>query len=187
MNYFKKHLAIKHGIILISLTFLTLGFTFKSGILEDFKTIVPGVGFDQFAIGLTTKTDIVKAFGKSYIKHQYPETGGEIYSHSMEYKKLGIEFYFFPKQKTIFAIHISAPFKGKTAEGIVLSQSTFKDVKNIYEEVSWSFSGQDIRMDLPGIAFLTTFNGTFPVSEEILNSYLDSTITGIAISSMDNY
>lgn len=182
MSNFKKQLRLKRGFFLISLAFITFGFTIKSGIFEDYKTIVPGVGFDQFAVGVTTKTDIVKACGKSYIKHQYPEDEKEVFSRSMEYKELGIEFYFFPKQKTIFAIHVKAPFKGKTTDGIVLSKSTFRDVKNIYEDANWGLAGQNIRMEIPGITFLTTYRGTIPVPADFPNSYLDSTITGITIS-----
>jgi TIR domain len=99
-------------------------------------TIYPGKGFDEVIIGKTTLDDIKKGFIKdcSIIEHGS-------YSVEIACPQKGISFYFDykeynaikPDNKKYFkTISLTAPFKGRGTDGIVLGESILSDVEKIY-------------------------------------------------------
>ncbi len=87
-----------------------------------------GVGFDGLRVGRTTKSDVIRKFGKGF---RFIRNGK--YSYQMKYKN-GLSFFYCQSDKVqqIFDIEIRAPFKAKTSKGITLSRSTVSDVRRIY-------------------------------------------------------
>lgn len=97
----------------------------KSPVLKILKE---GVGFDGIRVGRTTRSDIIRKYGKGF---RYVKNGK--YSYQMKYKN-GLSFYYCQSDKLqqIFDIEIRASFKAKTSKGITLSKSTVSDVRRIY-------------------------------------------------------
>lgn len=96
---------------------------------ETYKTVREGVGVDGIRVGSSTAADVIKKFGKNYVK----KTWGK-YSFSLAYPKLGMAFYYCQTDKTqeIFDIELRAPYKAKTSKGIILSKSTVDEVYKLY-------------------------------------------------------
>jgi hypothetical protein len=96
---------------------------------ENYKIVREGVGLEGIVVGRSTVADVVKKFGKNYAKKTYGK-----YSHSINFSKLGLAFYYCQTDKTqeIFNIEIRAPYKAKTGKGIILGKSTLADIYKIY-------------------------------------------------------
>ena len=96
---------------------------------ETYKTAREGVGIDGVTVGISTMADVVKKFGKNYVKKSYGK-----YSNSLNYSKLGLAFYYCQadKSKEIFDIEIRAPYKAKTSKGVILGKSTLEEIYKIY-------------------------------------------------------
>ncbi|MCB1025023.1 MAG: hypothetical protein KDB79_11560 [Acidobacteria bacterium] len=92
------------------------------------KIVKEGVGFDGLRVGRSTRSDIIRKYGRDF---RFLKNGK--YSYQMKYKN-GLSFYYCQSDKVqqIFDIEIRAPFKAKTSKGITLSKSTVSDVRRIY-------------------------------------------------------
>jgi hypothetical protein len=112
------------------------------------KTLREGVGFDGVVVGRTTMADIKKKFGKNPTVKKH-----KTYSTQLIYPG-GISFYFCQsdKKQQVFDIELRAPFRGKTARGITLSQSTVQDVERIYGK------NRDGGLQYPGVSFFYANN-----------------------------
>jgi hypothetical protein len=95
---------------------------------KQWTYITEGVGIAGILIDKSTAADVVSAFGKKYTVTTHNE-----YSRSIQYSDLGLSFYYClkDKQKTIFLIEV---LQGTTSKGIVIGQSTLKDVSDLYGE-----------------------------------------------------
>ncbi|MEZ5345167.1 MAG: hypothetical protein R2681_06365 [Pyrinomonadaceae bacterium] len=100
----------------------------QQGSSSAIKIVKEGVGFDGLRVGKTTRSDVIRKYGKGF---RFIKNGS--YSYQMKYKN-GLSFYYCQSDKVqqIFDIEIRAPFKAKTSKGIVLSKSTVGDVRRIY-------------------------------------------------------
>jgi hypothetical protein len=88
--------------------------------------ITEGVGISGILIGKSTASDVVSSFGTKYTVNTHNE-----YSREIEYTDLGLSFYYClkDKQKRIFLVEV---YHGTTSKGIVIGQSTLKDVHDLY-------------------------------------------------------
>lgn len=103
--------------------------------------ITDGTAVAGIRLGRSTASDVKKSVGlpDSIIHHG-------VYATVMVYKKKGLRFYYVTNdaEKSIFGITVTAPYKIKTADGIVLNSSTMLDVRNIYGKLDWqSTEGSD--------------------------------------------
>lgn len=93
--------------------------------------IEAGVGIYGVIIGESSMADVVSMYGDGFklIDHNK-------YSYEIEYADLGLGFYYCQSDpdKKIFCVEVQAPCYGVTSEGIVLGESTVKDVLNLYGE-----------------------------------------------------
>lgn len=174
---------------------------------NEFHILTPGIGYDSVKIGETTLKDIVNIYGKDFKTDTFYTTiysdetelipmATEIYSIEISYDSIGVGFYFHPKQEAISSISVYAPFKAKTKEGIILNQSTFNDIVNIYGEQEWIFSvsekneknnvAEKMKKEYNGITFSQEFGKTLPVSKRKLLPYLNNKVTSISISQKNN-
>lgn len=96
---------------------------------ENYKIAREGVGIEGITVGRSTAADVIKKFGKNYVKKTYGK-----YSFSINYPKIGLAFYYCQtdKKQEIFDIEIRAPYRAKTSKGIILSKSTLEDIYRIY-------------------------------------------------------
>ena len=96
---------------------------------DTYKTAREGVGIDGVTVGSSTMADVIKKYGKNYVKKTYGK-----YSGSINYSKLGLAFYYCQadKSKEIFDIEIRAPYKAKTSKGVILGKSTLEEIYKIY-------------------------------------------------------
>lgn len=88
--------------------------------------ITEGVGISDVLINKSTKSDVESRFGEKYrlIKHNR-------YSYEMKYDNLGLSFFYCLRdlEKKIFLIET---YHGATSKGIVIGQSTLKDIFDNY-------------------------------------------------------
>lgn len=128
----KKYFPIVSAILVICLLVISSDAQRKNPTTkktEQYKTAREGVGIEGIVVGKSTMADVIKKFGKNYVKKTY-----EKYSFSINYPKLGLAFYYCQtdKRKEIFDIEIRAPYKAKTSKGIILGKSTLDDIYKIY-------------------------------------------------------
>lgn len=94
----------------------------------DYKIAKEGIGVEGIKVGVSTKRDVEKKFGKNYkwVKNK-------TYSFQMKYKN-GLSFYICQsdKKQEIFDIEMRAPYKVKTSKGIILRESTLEDIEKKY-------------------------------------------------------
>lgn len=77
------------------------------------------------------------------------------YKTTYHYDSLGLSFDIDPydKNQIIRSIYIQYPFKGRTINGIVLNESTAKDLENIYGNVTYFPEGEYVRIYHSGISY----------------------------------
>ena len=128
-----------------------------------------GHGFDSFEINKTTAEDVVRMLGRKFNKVKHGD-----HSVQMHFEDMGVSFYYYQDDETkeIFSIVFSTPFKGKTSNGIVLGQSTMRDVVRLYGEPDWSTcDGCDTwTSEYEGIQFSVERDKSvpqFPLNEEL--------------------
>jgi hypothetical protein len=94
-----------------------------------FKLISEGLGIKGVYVWRSTESDVIEAYGKDYdlIKHGW-------YTYEIRYVLLDLSFYYCQNdpQKRIFDIECRTGFAGFTANGIVLGESTVRDVFKAY-------------------------------------------------------
>ncbi len=95
---------------------------------QTVKTATAGVGVAGIKVGKSTRSDVIRKFGKTFETEKHGK-----YSYQLKYDS-GISFYFCQadNRQTIFDIEMRAPYKVKTSKGITLSKSTVADVKKSY-------------------------------------------------------
>lgn len=174
---------MKRLIFLLILNCITL-ISFTQSKLHN---LIPGVGFDNFKLTETTLSDIIKYYSNEYkIDTFYTKsihsTDKTIYSIRYRFERHGVSFYFHANYPTIFAISFYNPFKAKTNLGIILNQSTFKDIVAVYGKKEWTFSGENMMKSYNGITFIQKFKGTLPISQKDLKPYLSNKVTEIIIN-----
>ena len=100
----------------------------KSG--SDYKIATAGVGFDGIRIGISTRADVIRKYGRNF----NTKTHGR-YSAQMVYPG-GISFYYCQRdrQQEIFDIELRSPARVKTAKGIVLNRSRVSELRKKYGE-----------------------------------------------------
>lgn len=121
--------AISIFLMVILFTGLAVAQTNKSEKkAENYKIAREGVGIEGIMVGRSTVDEVIKKFGKNYVKKTYGK-----YSYSVNYPN-GLAFYYCQtdKKKEIFNIEIRAPYRAKTSRGITLGKSTVEDVRKIY-------------------------------------------------------
>ena len=94
-----------------------------------------GIGFDRYELENTSLLQIITDFGLSYELFGGKNTSMCI----LEYKKLGLTFYFDDNNSNALlqAIEFRKPFLGITETGIKLGKSTMLDVEDVYGELDW--------------------------------------------------
>lgn len=99
---------------------------FGSQSSKQWTYITEGVGISGILIGKSTASDVVSTFGNKYTVNTHNE-----YSREIEYTDLGLSFYYClkDKQKRIFLVEVH---HGTTSKGIIIGQSTLKDVHDLY-------------------------------------------------------
>lgn len=102
--------------------------TFAKSKPEQWTFITEGVGIGDILVGKSTKSDVMARYGNRYKLIKHAE-----YSREMQYADLGLSFYycFKDREKKIFLV---AVHHGTTSKGIVIGQSTLKDVYDLYGE-----------------------------------------------------
>ncbi len=122
----------KKFIVFVSITVLLFGFSVLVAAQKSpnsaYKVAKAGVGFDGLRIGKSTRSDVIRKYGRNFRTNRHGR-----YSVQMIYPG-GMSFYYCRKdrQQEVFDIELRAPARVKTANGIVLSKSTIAEVKKIY-------------------------------------------------------
>jgi hypothetical protein len=128
---------------LVCFSSLTAATNAQNKTAQNPKVIKEGVGIEGIVVGKSTMDDVVKKFGRDY-----NWITNKKYSYQMTYAKLGLSFYICQadKRKEIFVIEIKSPYRAKTSRGVILGQSTVKDIEKAYGKLK---SGLEYR----GISF----------------------------------
>jgi len=100
--------------------------SFGSQSSKQWTYITEGVGISGILIDKSTASDVGSAFGNKYTVNTHNE-----YSREIEYTNLGLSFYYClkDKQKRIFLVEVH---HGTTSKGIIIGESTLKDVHDLY-------------------------------------------------------
>jgi len=123
------------------------------------RLVVPGQGFDNVKISVTTFNDLEKYFGYNYEKINHNKSSIEIY-----YKNLGVSFYFDYENilGSIYYIELKSPFKGVINGAInALGLLTCADVINSYgkpKQLSWDINFFYSYLEYAGIKFVVDGN-----------------------------
>lgn len=129
------------------------------------ELISEGFGIRGVYLWRSTADDVAAANGKDFALIEHG-----VYSYEMRYVTQGLSFWYCRSdpRKRIFDIECRAPFDGFTARGIILGESTLREVFRAYGKADpgtsssrdhWSFS-------YPGIEFSIAYKdiGNKPVS-----------------------
>ena len=155
--------------------------------------LIPGVGYDSIRVGSTTKIEIIQFYGENYscdtsYSYSIPDNLDTVvapykfvYNYKLNYKTLGLTFYFYPHDNYIYAVGISAPFKAMTKDSIIAGMSSFGEIKQKYGDCKWAMAGNRKLLDYDSIIFYGTFSDTFPVSSERQATYLNEKVEEIVI------
>ncbi|MFV0389531.1 MAG: hypothetical protein ACK5NT_12345 [Pyrinomonadaceae bacterium] len=121
---------------------------------SGYKVATAGVGVDGIRVGKSTRSDVIKKFGKNF---SVIKNGA--YSYQLKYKN-GISFYYCQKDKVqqIFDIEMRAPYLVRTKKGIVLSKSTVADVRKAYGKPRYGLRFRGIEF------YYTTYKGKQVIS-----------------------
>jgi hypothetical protein len=94
--------------------------------------LIPNKGIEGVSIVIDTSSisDVIEIYGDDYTMTE------KILITNYHYDKIGLTFQIDPydKNKIVRSISVQSPFKAKTENGIVLNESTMKDVWNIYND-----------------------------------------------------
>ena len=114
----------------------------------------------------------------------------EVSSNTMLYKNINLTFYFVKQgdkhKNKLEEIIIESPIKAKTAKGIILGQSTFKDVVDKYGNTFWTYSNKNKRVTkaYKGIKFSASYQNKVKHfdKKEFNEKYYEYVIDRITIS-----
>ncbi|WP_421763031.1 hypothetical protein [Ekhidna sp.] len=160
----KYNFTLLAGIVLVLFLF---AFGIKTNQQQE-KLILNGKGFDNYQIGITSISEIIRELGDNFQKVDHNG-----YSTELIYHDLGLSFYYEPKiSETISAIEFFYPFKGTTDKGITLNESTMADVQAVHDSLDWYIAGQAIEWysEYPGIEYAVPRDTTlpkYPLDEEL--------------------
>jgi hypothetical protein len=142
---------LRVSVILISLLILVVCFRASGAVAFQTRqapsqpgTIKEGIGVGEILIGTSTAADVEARHGTNFKLLNRKD-----YSYRMDYAEQGLAFYYCYKddKKRIFLIELH---HGVTGKGIVIGQSTLKDVGDLYGERS---GGGDSIFEYKGIQF----------------------------------
>ena len=107
--------------------------------------IKDGIGIGDILIGVSSAADVEARYGM-----KYKLINKNDYSYRMEYADLGLAFYYCYKdeKKRVFLVEMH---HGVTSKGIIVGESTLKDVFRLYGEQS--NGGQSDIYEYKGIQF----------------------------------
>jgi len=186
-SIFKTFLNISILIIVCLLPILSYGQA------HSYSILIPGVGYDGIRVGSITKKEIIQFYGGNYrwdtsYSYSVPDNIDTVvapykfvYNYKLNYKTLGLTFYFYPHDEYLYAVGISAPFKAMTKDSITAGVSSFGEIKQKYGDCKWAMAGNHKILDYDSIIFYGTFKDTFPVSSERQASYLNEKVEEIVI------
>lgn len=119
---------------------------------EGRELISEGLGVRGVYVGRSTADDVAATYGKDF---ELIEHGAQ--SFEMKYAALGLSFSYCrdDARKRIFEIECRAPFRGFTARGVIIGESSARDVLKAYgqAEPSAGATGETWAYDYPGIRF----------------------------------
>ena len=119
---------------------------------EGRELISEGFGVRGVYLGRSTADDVAAAYGASF---ELVEQGAQV--SEMRYAALGLSFFYCrdDARKRIFRIDCRAPFRGFTARGVLLGESSARDVLRAYgqAEPSAGAAGEAVAYEYPGVRF----------------------------------
>jgi hypothetical protein len=141
----------------------------------QFKLISEGLGIKGVYVWYSTAGDVEAAYGKDYdlVRHGS-------HTEELRYARLDLSFYYCRNdpQKRIIDIECRTGFAGFTAKGIVLGESTLRDVFKAYGASPGRGSLPDnggVSFQYPGIRFNVKNGGASPVDPaRLLNRKIDA-------------
>jgi hypothetical protein len=103
-----------------------------SPVFGQTNVLIPNKGIEGESIVIDTSSisDVIEIYGNDYTMTE------KTLITNYHYDKIGLTFQIDPydKNKIVRSISVQSPFKAKTGNGIVLNESTMKDVWNIYND-----------------------------------------------------
>ncbi|TJY31587.1 hypothetical protein [Pontimicrobium aquaticum] len=103
-----------------------------SPVFGQTNVLIPNKGIEGISIVIDSSTipDVIEIYGTDYTMSE------KTLITNYRYDKIGITFQIDPydKNKIVRSISVQSPFKAKTENGIVLNESTMKDVWNTYND-----------------------------------------------------
>jgi hypothetical protein len=122
---------------------------------EGRELISEGLGVRGVYVGRSTADDVAATYGKDF---ELVEHGAQ--ASEMKYAALGLSFYYCrdDARKRIFEIECRAPFRGFTARGVRLGESSAREVLKAYGQAEPSAGAtgaadETWAYDYPGIRF----------------------------------
>lgn len=174
------------NLLLLSVFFLS-AFTGE----QVMHQLIPQKGMDDLVVFKKTKRDeIIARFGKNYrLVREYVRWNEETPNDTVlnriwqHYDSAGISFTYLTSDTNLVAgLSVSGTFPAETKTGIHAGINTISQAELIYGPAEWTFSGKYMMKEYPGIAFVTEFDGKYPVSEAVQKAALKKKITAIDIS-----
>lgn len=127
MMKFKRRLSgvIKTAVVVTAFLF----FVSNIGAQQPHGVVIEGESLEGIRIGKSVESDVISSYGKAFKLVEHNK-----YSFEIVYNKLGLGFYYCSNdpKKEIFLVRVESPFQATTSKGIILSQSTFANVFDIY-------------------------------------------------------
>lgn len=138
--------------------------------------ILDGEGVGSIRVSESTFADVEAAYGSDFVRT-------EPYAVIMTYEGLGLAFARRASESTVRLVSFFAPFAGVTKRGIVLNQSTMRDVQAAYGPLDWrsTTSGPLWWTEYQGIQFYVERDLSvpqFPFDEAL---HIDRTIVRISV------
>lgn len=115
----------------------------------QWSEVKEGVGVGEILINRSTRTDVIKTHGRSFKLIEHGD-----YSREMDYGPMGLTFYYCNKDanQKIFLVELH---KGMTSTGIIIGQSTMREVLEVYGKPADDPECDEspCEYDYPGIQF----------------------------------
>lgn len=156
---------------------------------ETVHTLYPGKGMDKnVRIGTTSRSQIVDLFGVEFREINHYDVN-EHEDHTMDtaisfieqrYDKLGISFCY-RYDSIVTGIQVRKPCHAVTDKGVLLGKALMADADALYGTSEWTYTDRLMLKEHDGIAFMTSFDGKFPITEGTQNAGLKKKISEIDI------
>lgn len=117
---------------------------------EGRELISEGLGVRGVYVGRSTADDVAATYGKDF---ELVEQGAQV--SEMKYAALGLSFFYCrdDARKRITRVECRAPFRGFTARGVVMGESSARDIVKAYGQSEPSAAGEAWAYSYPGIRF----------------------------------